>query len=324
MAAKPLVYVHGAGVQKRPRDLKDELDQVIFGRPMTATRVAHYSDVRWPPAGPVGGRPSGAATDRAARERAVRAAAKPQVTPKDAASEIVAATLAAGQARGRGPSASGRTGAGTARESAGPSGTDTAAARRLVEQLYRSADRVGERSAAPTPPVGGITFPDLIFRRVVGAFASDVVDYLYGDFAERMRAPVRQALLIGPAPKVIVAHSLGTIITYDVLSEPAFSGFSVELLVTLGSPLGIGNVQARLRNRAGRPNPVPSAVRAWVNFADQFDPVALDRTLRNEFSPPKDFATDESVNNPARNNHDLTGYLSIGVVRSAIVNAVGQ
>ena len=298
MAAKPLVYVHGAGVQKRPRDLKDELDLVIFGGPMPSSRVAHYSDVRWPPAGPVGGRRSGAATDRAARDRAVRAAAKPQVTPKDAASEIVAATLAAGR-RARGPSASGRAGAAAAREPAGPSATETAAARRLVEQLYRSADRVGERSAAPTPPVAGVTFPDFIFRRVVGAFASDVVDYLYGDFAERMRAPVRQALLIGPPPNVIVAHSLGTIITYDVLSEPAFSGFNVELLVTVGSPLGIGNVQARLRNRAGRPNPVPSAVRAWLNFADQFDPVALDRTLRNEFSPPKDFATDEFGQQPS-------------------------
>ena len=77
-----------------PRDLKAELDQVIFGRPMAASRVAHYSDVRWPPAGPVGGRSSGAAADRAARDRAVRAAAKPQVAPTDAASEIVAATLA--------------------------------------------------------------------------------------------------------------------------------------------------------------------------------------------------------------------------------------
>jgi hypothetical protein len=192
-----------------------------------------------------------------------------------------------------------------------------------VEQLYRSADRVGERSAAPTPPVAGITFPDLIFRRVVGAFASDVVDYLYGDFAERMRAPVRQALLIGPAPKVIVAHSLGTIIAYDVLSEPAFSGLDVELLVTAGSPLGIGNVSDRLRDGAGRPNPVPASLKAWSNFADRWDPVALDPTLRDAFTPPKNFARDQAVNNPAGDNHDLPGYLSVAVVRSTIVDIVG-
>jgi hypothetical protein len=172
--------------------------------------------------------------------------------------------------------------------------------------------------------VAGITFPDPIFRRVVGAFASDVVDYLYGGFAEQMRALVRKALLNGPEPKIIVAHSLGTIVLYDVLSETAFSGLDVQLLVTVGCPLGIGNVQARLRDGAGRPNPVPTAVKAWANFADRWDPVALDPTLRNEFRPPKDFAKDESVNNPARNNHDLTGYLSIELVRSPIVAAVGQ
>ncbi len=38
---------------------------------------------------------------------------------------------------------------------------------------------------------------------------------------------------------------------------------------------------------------------------------------------PKNFAKDEEVNNPARNNHDLTGYLPIEIVRSAIVLAVG-
>jgi hypothetical protein len=45
--------------------------------------------------------------------------------------------------------------------------------------------------------------------------------------------------------------------------------------------------------------------------------------LRNEFSP-KPFATDEAVNNPAKNNHDLTGYLSVALVRDAIVAAVGS
>ena len=51
---------------------------------------------------------------------------------------------------------------------------------------------------------------------------------------------------------------------------------------------------------------------------------ALDPTLRNEFTPPQDFAKDETVNNPAKNNHDLTGYLSVGIVRSSIVTAVGS
>ena len=122
---------------------------------------------------------------------------------------------------------------------------------------------------------------------------------------------------------VYAAIALGTIITYDVLSEAAFADFDIPLLITLGCPLGIENVQKRLRNGKGRPNPTPRAARAWTNFGDRFDPVAIERTLRDEFSPA-DFVRDESVNNPARNNHDLTGYLSIPLVRTAILTAVGR
>jgi hypothetical protein len=171
--------------------------------------------------------------------------------------------------------------------------------------------------------MAGVGFWDPIFRMVVGAFASDVVDYLFGGFAEQMRAPVRAALLTEPRPGIIVSHSLGTIIAYDVLSESAFAGFDVPLLITLGSPLGIDNVQKRLRNGRGKPNPIPAAAKRWTNFGDRFDPVAIEATLRDEFSPTT-FVRDESVNNPARNNHDLTGYLSIPLVRTALIAAVGQ
>jgi hypothetical protein len=178
------------------------------------------------------------------------------------------------------------------------------------------------------PPVAGraalgITFPDPIFRFVVGRFASDVIDYLYGPFKQRMRAPVATALAADPPPTVIVAHSLGTIIAYDVLAEPAFAHMRDSLLVTIGCPLGIGNVQDRLRDGAGRPNPVPPALDAWRNFADRWDPVALDQTLRDEFDPPKNFAKDEQVNNPAPDNHELLGYLSVAIVHDTIVAAAG-
>jgi len=321
LAAKSLVYIHGAGVQKRPRQLKEECDRFVFGRVMPNTRVAHYSDVRWPPAGPQGARPGPGtkAADRRARDRTVRSASRLEKTARAAAAEIVAARLAPGTEDDLAAMARARR-AGRAR----PAGVtaDAAAAQELTEQLFRRADRVAARSAAPQR-MAGVGFPDPIFRFVVGAFASDVVDYLFGGFAEPMRAPVRAALLTDPRPGIVVAHSLGTIIAYDVLSESAFAGFDVPLLITLGSPLGIDNVQKRLRNGRGKPNPIPKAAKAWTNFGDRFDPVAIERTLRDEFSPTT-FVRDESVNNPARNNHDLTGYLSIPLVRTAIVTAVGQ
>jgi hypothetical protein len=321
MAAKPLVYVHGAGVQKRSGQLKEECDKFLFGRVMSNTRVAHYSEVRWPLAGPQGARarPGARTVERRSRERTVRSATKRQKTARAAAAEIVAARLAPGT---KDDLAAAARAARAGRQRPATVTADAAAAQELTEQLFKRADRVAARSAAPQR-MAGVGFPDPMFRFVVGAFASDVVDYLYGGFAEAMRAPVRAALLTDPRPGIVVAHSLGTIITYDVLSEAAFADFDIPLLITLGCPLGIENVQERLRNGKGRPNPTPRAAKAWTNFGDRFDPVALERTLRDEFSPTS-FVRDESVNNPARNNHDLSGYLSIPLVRTAILSAVGQ
>jgi hypothetical protein len=49
VTAQPLVYVHGAGPQKTARDMKQELDLLLFGKDLGSSRVAHYADVRWPP-----------------------------------------------------------------------------------------------------------------------------------------------------------------------------------------------------------------------------------------------------------------------------------
>lgn len=325
MAAKPLVYVHGAGRQDPPAKLKHDLDMLLYGAEVATTRVAYYADVRWPI--PAAGAVHGlglAGSASAQRGQAVLRAAAPGLTARAAATEIVRASLARPVAPARAPGR-GRRGLAAALEpppeAAPPDAVD------LVEKFYRRADVIARHSARPHPRPGaafGLGFPDPIFRVVVGRFASDVVDYLFGGFAERMREPVRQVLLAGPPPKVIVAHSLGTIVLYDVLSDPAFPRFDVELLVTVGCPLGIGNVQDRLRDGAGRPNPVPSRLASWANFADRWDPVALDASLRDEFDPPKNFARDKAVNNPAPNNHDLTGYLSVGIVQSTIVTGTGQ
>jgi len=307
MAPQQLVYVHGAGPQKAAPVLKHDLDVLLFGKDMPTTRLAHYANVRWPPAG---GGPGITATGsgRARRTKAIRRATDPTLTTGAAADEIVNATL-------RGPSA----GTGAA---PGASPAEIAQARKLVQQLYRRADRVARRSAAPTPGVAlGPTFPDPIFRFIVGKFASDVIDYLYGPFKQQMQAPVIDALRKNPPPRAIVAHSLGTIILYDVLSDPALANLRDNLLVTVGCPLGIGNVQNRLRDGASRPHPVPPALKAWSNFADRWDPVALDQTLRDEFDPPRNFAKDEQVNNPARDNHELMGYLSVAIVHDTIVAA---
>jgi hypothetical protein len=307
---------------------------LLFGRDMPTTRVGYYADVRWPPGGqPAGGMGAAAGPVGVPRQRratAIRRAAEPGTSPRVAATEILKATL-------RGPGGAGAAGAaagpGAAGAAAGPADEKTLAdARRLVERLYAGADKVAAASSAAAGPPAAAgapglaltpVIPDPIFRFVVGKFASDVLDYLFGPYKEAMRAPVRAALLATPKPKVVVCHSLGTIITYDVLSEPALAGLGIDLLVTLGSPLAIANVQQCLRDGAGRPHPVPPEVHAWENFADLWDPVALDKTLRDDFDPPPRFAHDHLVNNPARDNHGLAGYCSVASVRATIAAADG-
>ena len=316
MASQTIVYVHGAGPQKDPAAFKKETDELLFGKSVDFSRAGHYAAVRWGQGGGGAG-VTAAAPGRARRVAAIRGSTTPAVTPTAAADALIGATLTKRSNRAAGAAADKK-----------PTRTEINQARRLVEQLYRHADEVAAASPVPKRPGAAlnVTFPDPIFRFIVGKFASDVLDYLFGPWTEAMRAPVRAALLKKPTPSIVLAHSLGTIITYDVLSEPALAGLKLNLLVTVGCPLGIGNVQKRLRDGAGKPHPVPSEVvnGSWLNFADPFDPVALEQTLRDEFTPPPNFATDTQVNNQARNNHDLTGYLAIAVIRQTIADAASR
>ncbi len=92
-------------------------------------------------------------------------------------------------------------------------------------------------------------------------------------------AALRTALsLIGPETKVIIAHSLGSVIAFEVahrLRDPLL------LLLTLGSPLGLQTIiYQKLRPQ---PPSFPPLVRRWVNVADRNDFIAADPNLRALF-----------------------------------------
>ena len=50
-----LVYVHGAGPQKPASILKHDIDMRVFGKDMSTTRLAYYTNVGWLPSGGVAG-----------------------------------------------------------------------------------------------------------------------------------------------------------------------------------------------------------------------------------------------------------------------------
>ncbi|MGW4031035.1 serine peptidase [Streptomyces sp. NPDC004838] len=111
----------------------------------------------------------------------------------------------------------------------------------------------------------------------VARFFTEVAVYLRGP-EDRPRVEARSAVslaLTEHAPRVVIAHSLGSVVAYEALW--AHEGEPVDLLITLGSPLALPHaVFPRLL-----PSPVresgarPPSVRRWVNIADVGDLVAL-------------------------------------------------
>ena len=129
----------------------------------------------------------------------------------------------------------------------------------------------------------------------------------------RGEARRRVAAVVGEDTRVLVGHSLGSVVAYEALC--ANPDWPVRMLVTLGSPLGIPNlIFDRLE-----PAPLPVAPtgpgsrgrwpgpgRAWVNVADQGDVVALVKDLRGAWGPGVDCWV---VDNGA-NAHDVRPYLT--------------
>jgi hypothetical protein len=118
--------------------------------------------------------------------------------------------------------------------------------------------------------------------------------------------------------RVIVAHSLGSVVAYESLhrfhNEPRWR--NVKTLVTLGSPLGIPN----LIFDALQPAPKegvgawPCAIERWTNISDDGDVVALQKKLRPLFGGA---LVDIRVHNEAT-AHSIMPYLTAGETGLAI------
>jgi hypothetical protein len=138
---------------------------------------------------------------------------------------------------------------------------------------------------------------------------------------DMLRKRLAEALLRNEGKRImLVAHSMGSIVAYDVLREFGRDRptMTIDHLVTLGSPLGLPYVVDRIRheNAAVR---TPSVVQRWTNQADRRDPVAIDVHLRDEYQPSdREVAVADALvlntyqsPKPAekRNHHKIYGYL---------------
>ncbi|MFG2440778.1 hypothetical protein [Streptomyces sp. NPDC048508] len=113
-------------------------------------------------------------------------------------------------------------------------------------------------------------------------------------------------------PAVVIAHSLGSYVTYEALH--AHPDLQVDLLVTVGSPLRVPSLARRLdpalrANRGAK----PSGVARWVNIAGTGDVVAVPPKLGRVF--PVD---DDALCNTGLGFHGFGGYLANGLLAAAI------
>lgn len=88
-------------------------------------------------------------------------------------------------------------------------------------------------------------------------------------------------------PVLLIAHSMGSVIAYDALwelSQDDSNHVIVDLLLTMGSPLGQRYMQKRIKGHdfAGRDR-FPANIRRWKNLAAVGDLTAIDPRLRNDF-----------------------------------------
>ncbi|MGN9846117.1 hypothetical protein ACTMTI_49190 [Nonomuraea sp. H19] len=158
-------------------------------------------------------------------------------------------------------------------------------------------------------------FADLALRALV--FDLKQVRRYLTDPQLRQAARDRVTALIGPDTRVVVAHSLGSVVAYEALCPLAAQegGHGVRALVTLGSPLGIRMIFDRL-DPAPDPQgcwPGPEGL-AWTNVVDHGDVVALVKDLRPLFG---DRISGHVVHNGSR-AHEATRYLTDALTGAAI------
>ncbi len=141
---------------------------------------------------------------------------------------------------------------------------------------------------------------------------------------KRLRSRLADALLAATGERImLIGHSMGSIIAYDVLRGASDSDPAVAHFVTLGSPLGLPHVKYKIHEEWGDVR-TPSGVQRWTNFADRRDSVALDAHLADDYEAHDGVrVVDDLVINGYRNREgDRNSHKIYGYLRAPEVSAV--
>ncbi len=131
---------------------------------------------------------------------------------------------------------------------------------------------------------------------------------------------------------LLIAHSMGTIIAYEVLQELR-EQMTVNTFITMGSPLGVPVIMGKIHAGLAEHIPdfgklsVPENIQnKWINFSDLEDKVAINYDLADDIVPNSRNIEIEDIevhNDYAykgkSNPHKLYGYLRTPEVSRAIM-----
>lgn len=111
----------------------------------------------------------------------------------------------------------------------------------------------------------------------------------------------------GLDPILIVAHSLGTVVSYRLLASSSATGHEVPLFVTLGSPLSVRMFKPILPVRGSIPHP---PIAAWFNGRHPEDFVTLGRAMSIESIGYSGVMDSTAITNDESDKHSVVHYLA--------------
>lgn len=141
---------------------------------------------------------------------------------------------------------------------------------------------------------------------------TQVASYLT-DEEVRTYAQTQVLNLIGPETRLVIGHSLGSVVAYEALHRAHGARLSVDskvAFITLGSPLGIKNIV--YEQLQPQPPRVPPTINRWDNVAARDDLVAVEMRLKPHFGAARGSAvrpTDHLVDTGAQ-PHEVVHYLT--------------
>lgn len=203
-----------------------------------------------------------------------------------------------------------------------------------VSKQYRSVQAGKGIYALQSKGIG-----DALLRRLTDLVTDmalpDVQDFLFVPEHRRQMEDIFLARLrSGGGPFIVVAHSQGSMIAYDVLRQLSKADIDVSLFVTIGSPLGLSPVRSVFKQWTAKNKlPFPPCVTRWINVAAAGDIVAMDPRLKDDIGPHATGAFhDFPISRKDRdtnllfegNPHAAMGYLSSAEVRREVLEAVGR